>query len=34
MNRLPAYEKHSNKPRPVINSDTPDGKWVGIAGYD
>jgi len=34
MNHPPAYEEHTNKPRPVINWDTPNGKWVGIAGYD
>lgn len=34
MNHPPAYEEHSNKPRPVINWDTPDGSWVGIWGYD
>lgn len=34
INHPPAYEEYSNKPRPKINWDTSDGKWVGIWGYD
>ena len=34
MNHPPAYEEYSDKPRPFVNWDTPDGKWVGIWGYD
>ncbi|MGA2408326.1 MAG: glycosyltransferase [Bacteroidales bacterium] len=34
MTHPPAYEEHSDKPRPECNWDTPDGSWVGIWGYD
>ncbi len=34
MTHPPAYEEYSDKPRPKINWDTPDGLWVGIWGYD
>lgn len=34
MNHPPAYEEYSDKPRPVINWNTPNGNWVGIWGYD
>ena len=30
----PAYEMYSNGLKPEINWNTPDGQWVGIAGYD
>jgi len=30
----PAYELFRDEPRPEINWDTPDGRWVGIWGYD
>ena len=30
----PAYELYYKDPRPEISWDTPDGKWVGIWGYD
>lgn len=34
MSHCPAYEEYSDKPRPVVNWNTPGGLWVGIAGYD
>jgi len=34
INHPPAYEEYSDKPRPDVNWDTPDGLWVGIWGYD
>lgn len=34
INHPPAYEEFGDKPRPVVNWDTPAGNWVGIWGYD
>ena len=34
MNYSPAYDLFSNEPRPVINWNTPNGKWVGMWGLD
>ena len=34
MTHLPAYDEHSNKPKPLWNWSTPNGSWVGIGGSD
>lgn len=34
MSQSPAYELFWNDTRPDIYWETPDGRWVGIAGYD
>lgn len=34
MNHPPAYEAHTNNPRPKINWDTSNGSWVGITGSE
>ncbi|GAG79491.1 unnamed protein product [marine sediment metagenome] len=34
MSHLPAYDLFWDDPRPEINWNTPDGRWVGIGGYD
>lgn len=34
MSHCPAYEEYSDKPRPAVNWDLPDGSWIGIWGYD
>ncbi|MFN8258876.1 MAG: glycosyltransferase family 4 protein [Bacteroidales bacterium] len=34
INHAPAYDIHRDRPRPAINWDTPNGKWVGIWGFE
>jgi len=34
MEESPAYSFYADQPRPQIGWDTPDGRWVGIWGYD
>jgi len=34
MSSPPSYALYADRPRPLVNWDTSDGKWVGIWGYD